>query len=65
LIDGDYKIYRSGEEEPFSLFNLKDDPTEQHDLREAMPEKVATLEAYWQRWKSSQEESLKGKDYAR
>ncbi len=40
----EYCLVRSPENETF-LYNLKEDPTQQHDLKEEMPEKVAELTA--------------------
>lgn len=43
--DGDWKLQVSARPDRVWLHNLADDPTEQHDLSAAMPEKVAELRA--------------------
>jgi len=48
---GDWKLQVNGRQEKVWLFNLADDPTEQKNLADAMPEKVmelqALIEAHW------------------
>jgi uncharacterized sulfatase len=48
---GDWKLQVNGRQEKVWLFNLADDPTEQENLADAMPEKVmelrALIEAHW------------------
>lgn len=43
--DGDWKLQVSARPNRVWLHNLKDDPTERHDLSAAMPDKVAELRA--------------------
>ena len=42
---GDWKLQVNGRQEKVWLFNLKDDPTEQTNLAESEPDKVAELQA--------------------
>ena len=48
---GDWKLQVNGRQEKVWLFNLADDPTEQENLADAMPEKVlelqALIDAHW------------------
>jgi uncharacterized sulfatase len=48
---GDWKLQVNGRQEMSWLFNLADDPTEQNNLADAMPDKVAELQslidAHW------------------
>lgn len=63
LVRGDYKllweqmtvnVWWEGETPDYwgrwRLYNLAEDPTEQHDLADAMPELVAELVALWDEW---------------
>ena len=43
--DGDWKLQVAGTPDRTWLFNLRDDPTEQHDLSAQEPERVAALRA--------------------
>lgn len=47
---GDWKLIKQYEGKPFELFNLAEDTSEQRDLSQAMPEKVAELDAALTRW---------------
>ncbi|HEX6998324.1 MAG TPA: arylsulfatase [Gammaproteobacteria bacterium] len=50
---GDWKIVwdpREGEAAQWRLFNLAEDPGEQHDLREAQPERFRALLGLWDRY---------------
>jgi arylsulfatase len=35
---------------PWQLYDLKNDPTETHDLAKTHPEKTAALAAFWKNW---------------
>ncbi len=67
LIDNDYKLHRipdkSGGQVKYSLFNLKDDPQEKHDLAAAEPERTQQMKAALEAWQKSVVNSLNGKDY--
>ena len=43
--DGDWKLQVSETPDRVRLFNLRADPTEQHDLASAEPERVAAMRA--------------------
>ena len=50
---GNWKIVwdpREGDDAAWQLFNLAEDPGEQHDLAAAEPERVRELEALWDRY---------------
>ncbi|MEZ4987794.1 MAG: sulfatase-like hydrolase/transferase [Saprospiraceae bacterium] len=49
---GDWKLLEFFEENRVELYNLKNDPSEQHDLAADMPEKTAELHAQLKAWKS-------------
>lgn len=78
LIDGDYKLHRIPEnagrgrnrnQDPmpgpvtYKLFNLADDPQEQHDLADQQPERLAAMKAALDAWQQSVIRSLNGEDY--
>jgi arylsulfatase A-like enzyme len=48
---GDYKLMEYFENETVQLFNLRNDPGENHDLSSQMPEMVAKLKAMLHRWR--------------
>jgi hypothetical protein len=43
------------------LFNLEEDPYEQHDLAEAHPERLRRMEAALERWFESVERERRGR----
>ncbi len=47
LIAGDYKLIVRGYDESFLLFNLKDDPGEEHNLAQSEPEKLKGMKALY------------------
>jgi arylsulfatase len=47
---GDLKLVRSGRNQPWELYNIAEDRTEQHDLSKQMPETVETMKAAWKEW---------------
>ena len=48
---GDYKLLEYFENYSVQLFNLREDIGEQHNLAEAMPEKVAELRGKLRAWR--------------
>ena len=49
--DGDYKLLEYFENNGVQLFNLKEDPGEQHDLAKVQPVKTAKLLAMLRHWR--------------
>lgn len=47
---GDFKLVRKGGKGPWELFNLSSDRTEQNNLAEQKPDKVAQLKSQWREW---------------
>jgi arylsulfatase A-like enzyme len=47
LIAGDYKLMIRGYDESFLLFNLKDDPSEEHNLAQSDPERLKEMKALY------------------
>jgi arylsulfatase A-like enzyme len=50
---GDYKLIEYFENNTVQLFNLRDDPGEQHDLAREDPESAARLRAMLHRWRET------------
>jgi arylsulfatase A-like enzyme len=49
--DGDWKLTHDRRQpERIELFNMRDDPVEQHDLAATEPERVARMRTAWQAW---------------
>jgi arylsulfatase A-like enzyme len=48
---GDFKLLDYFENNTVQLFNLRDDPGEQHDLAQTQPKKAAELQAKLQAWR--------------
>ena len=48
-----FKIVRYGTDEPWDLYNLKEDPVETTNLAKDYPEKLNELEKQFHTWKSS------------
>ena len=55
---GDWKLQYEGRRDKSWLFNLADDPTEQNNLAEAQPEKLATLKALLEKHQAGRMPSL-------
>jgi arylsulfatase A len=51
IIAGDYKLIEYYENNTAQLFNLKDDPSEQHDLAASQPQKVEELRTRFHTWR--------------
>ncbi len=66
-ISGDWKLHRisgpDGNKVKWMLFNLTNDPQEQNDLSNDLPEIVADLKAGMETWLASVVQSFKGADY--
>ena len=50
---GDYKLINWYKEGRTELYNIKEDPSESHDLSKKMPELTKTLLAQLNQWKSN------------
>ncbi|MEM6363109.1 MAG: sulfatase-like hydrolase/transferase, partial [Planctomycetota bacterium] len=50
--DARYKLVRYGKAD-WELYDLQMDPTEQHDLAEEQPDRVASMSLAWQRWRET------------
>lgn len=48
--DGDLKLVRAGQHQPWELYDIAADRSEQRDLAAGRPVDVARLAAAWQRW---------------
>ena len=45
-----WKLVADGVSKPWELYNLADDPTEQNDLSEKIPERADALKLFWETW---------------
>ena len=45
-----WKLVADGVSGPWELYNLADDPTEQNDLSEKLPERAGALKLRWETW---------------
>jgi len=64
LIDNNFKLITLNiEEDTFQLYDLDNDPREQHDLFKERPKVARRLRAAFQRWNQSVEASVAGHDY--
>ena len=64
VLDNDYKLVIDGSVAPsVELFNLRDDPSEQHNLAGREPAVVRRLENQLREWQQSTLNSLTGADY--
>jgi N-acetylgalactosamine-6-sulfatase len=61
--DGDLKYYAEfdGTEEKASLYDLKADVAEAHDLRDSMPEQFGRLQGLYNTWEHTTRENRRGK----
>jgi arylsulfatase A-like enzyme len=50
---GDWKLLEYFENGTLQLFNLRNDPGEQHDLAKSEPDTAARLQALLHRWRDS------------
>ncbi len=55
---GDWKLVRQGKQ-AWELYNIESDPNELHNLADGLPEKLAELQAKWNRWQNRQAERSK------
>ena len=65
-LDNDVKLVRnyfSDPTDPFELYNVIDDPEEQHDLIEQQPEVAARMRTELEAWNRSVDASVTGADY--
>ncbi len=66
-IDGDFKLHRQADKQgrvvKVSLYNLAEDPREQHDLAAQQPDRVRQMQAALEAWQRSVVRSLNGQDY--
>jgi arylsulfatase A-like enzyme len=63
IIEGQYKLYKSGEDAPFKLYDLTEDPAEQKDQSGAHPKIKAKMVEAHKPWQASVARSLDGVDY--
>jgi len=63
LIGNRYKIYGKGKSPKYELYDLIEDPGEQHDLATQKPEIARQMAATLERWRASCKSSLAGRDY--
>ena len=64
LIDNNYKLITLDiKKDTFQLFDLDNDPGEEHDLFKERPDVARRLRAEFQRWNRSVAASVAGKDY--
>ena len=65
LIDGKYKLIRRNKPKPMlQLFDLENDPQEQHDISAANLERVSAMYQTFLRFNKSAKNSQQGGDYA-
>ncbi len=63
LIDNRYKLYSPDQGKTYELYDLIDDPREEHDLAAEKPEIVRKMTDTLNAWRASCQQSLDGKDY--
>jgi arylsulfatase A-like enzyme len=63
LIGNRYKIYSNNNGKTYMLFDLLDDPGENHDLAAEKPEILQEMKKKLEMWQVSCKNSLAGKDY--
>lgn len=63
LITERYKLLKPTESERYELYDLLEDPSEQVDLAEELPELVLEMSAMLERWLASTRRSRDGADY--
>jgi choline-sulfatase len=49
VVDGDYKIIALGDEAEWLMFDVKKDPSEEHDLRESEPDRFAAMKELYEK----------------
>ncbi len=54
---GDYKLLRPGSDQPFALFNLREDIGESRDIADSNPELVTSLKKDIERWREQVKEN--------
>lgn len=66
-LDGPWKLHRidapKGDEVRWELYNLADDPREQHDLAESQPDRAGAMRRALEGWLESVARSQNGEDY--
>ncbi|MFC2087738.1 sulfatase [Bacteroidota bacterium] len=65
-LDWPWKLHRNQDktgEPSFNLFNLSEDPLEEHDLSKQNPDRVASMNSQIEVWQKSVVSSLNGNDY--
>jgi len=63
LVKDRYKLYSSDNGESYSLFDLRSDLAEEHDLSGEYPEMKISMISYLDDWLESTRHSLEGQDY--
>lgn len=64
LVDNSYKlVVNSIENELFSLYDLKSDPTESKDISKQSPERFSRMKSVFKKWNASVNASVAGNDY--
>ncbi len=63
LIDGNYKLVFKGKPKQLQLFDIENDPEEQHDISAANPERVSAMHKQFLKFNQSAQYSQQGGDY--
>ncbi|MEY3001463.1 MAG: Arylsulfatase precursor [Verrucomicrobiota bacterium] len=64
FIDGRFKLIRLQQDpQAWALFDLENDPAEEHDCSDAEPEQFKLLKSAFDAWRQSVDASVAGKDY--
>ena len=53
ILDGDWKLVRAGSRQPWELFDMRSDRTEQNNLASQQSEKAEQLRQQWREWAKS------------
>lgn len=64
LVDNHFKLVFNGKSKTYSLYNLNEDIKESTDIAKSYPDVFQNLKASYEKWNSSVEDSVQGKDYA-